>query len=444
MPPTILAPSGTPAVNPLLALPENRKPTVAIIGMGYVGLPTSCALTGAGFEVQGLDVSEQRIAAIRSGDVELLAGERAQLTEALDEDMLKLSTDSRILENADAVIICVPTPVDEQLRPDLAPLGRACATAVAHAQPGQLFILTSTTYVGTTRDLVIGPLERRGFTVGEDAFCAFAPERINPGDTTHVQETTPRVFGAVTEACAERVREVLADIVPLLHQVSSPEAAELTKLYENSFRATNIALANEIAGVARFYGVDIVEITQAAATKPYGFMPHYPGPGIGGHCIGVDPYYLLHPLEDRGGNAPLLAQAMAAVSGRPMAVVDRAQELIELAAGRIEEARVLVVGVTYKPGIKDVRESCSVKILKGLAERGAQIDYHDPLVPVMRRKTDPGHLESVADPDPTAYDLVIVTVQQPDSDYSWLADCPRILDCTYSLQPVAGQDLFTV
>jgi UDP-N-acetyl-D-glucosamine dehydrogenase len=434
-----MAPSLAPAVTPS----ETRTPTIAIVGMGYVGLPTSAALAAAGFQVLGLDVSEQRMDAIRAGDVELLPGERAQLELSLAEDTLTLSTDSRMLEDADAVIVCVPTPVDEELRPNLAPLGRACATAVAHAQEGQLFILTSTTYVGTTRDLLIEPLELRGFTVGEDVFCAFAPERINPGDTNHVQETTPRVFGAETEACAARVREVLEGIVPVLHQVSSPEAAELTKLYENSFRATNIALANEIAGVARFYGVDIIEITEAAATKPYGFMAHYPGPGIGGHCIGVDPYYLLHPLTERGGHAPLLGQAMAAVSGRPMAVVDRAQELLELAAVRVEEARVLVVGVTYKPGLKDVRESCSVKILKGLAQRGVEISYFDPLVPQLRRRTDPP-LRSVAQPDPNAYDLVIVTVRQPGGDYGWLADCPRILDCTYSLEPSDGQDLFTV
>jgi nucleotide sugar dehydrogenase len=195
--------------------------------------------------------------------------------------------------------------------------------------------------------------------------------------------------------------------------------------------------------VARHYGVDIIEVTHAAATKPYGFMPHFPGPGIGGHCIGVDPYYLVRPLNDRGQRAPLLEQAMDQVSGRPMAVVDRAEELLGLAAVPIEEARVLMVGVTYKAGVQDVRESCSVKILKGLAERGAEISYHDPLVPVLRRKTDP-HLESVEAPSPDDYDLVIVTVQQPGGDYAWLNDCPRILDCTYSLQPAGGQDLFAV
>jgi UDP-N-acetyl-D-glucosamine dehydrogenase len=443
MPPMILAPAKAPTASPAVLPPETRRSTVAVIGMGYVGLPTSAALAAAGFQVRGLDVSEQRLAAIRGGDVELLPAERAQLDRALADESLELSTHSRILEQADAVIICVPTPVDEALRLDLAPLRRACATAVAHARAGQLFVLTSTTYVGCTRELLIKPLEHRGFTPGKDAFCAFAPERINPGDTTHVQETTPRVFGAVTDECAERVREVLGEIAPVLHRVSSPDAAELTKLYENSFRATNIALANEIAGVARFYGVDIVEVTRAAATKPYGFMPHYPGPGIGGHCIGVDPYYLLRPLAKRGGAAPLLERVMDAVSSRPSVVVDRAQELLELAAVRIEDARVLIVGITYKAGLKDVRESCSLKILAGLAARGAEVSYFDPLVPVLRRATDPS-LGSVVDPDPRAYDLVILTVRQPGAEYRWMADCPRILDCTYSLEPVDGQELSAV
>jgi len=393
--------------------------------------------------VLGLELSQARIDAILDRDVELLPSEHDQLAEALAEDKLTLSTSPRILEQADAVIIAVPTPVDDRLQPDLAPLARACSTAVAHAREGQLFVLTSTTYVGTTRELMIEPLQRRGWTIGKDVFVAFAPERINPGDSTNTQETTPRVFGGETAECAARAREVLEPLVPLLHEVSSPEAAELTKLYENSFRATNIALANEMAGVARFYGVDIIEITEAAATKPYGFMPHYPGPGIGGHCIGVDPYYLIRPLAERGGCAPLLEQAMEQVSGRPNSVVDRAQDLLELAALRIEESSVLMVGITYKAGLKDVRESCSVKILKELATRGAQIAYHDPLVPALRRSDDP-KLESVEHPDPRDYDLVVVTVRQPGCDYGWLADAPRILDCTYSLEPSDGQDLFTV
>ena len=443
MPPTVLASSSTPSIAPAVTLPETRKPRVAIIGMGYVGLPTSAALCAAGFDVIGLELSQARIDAIRTRDVELLPSEHDQLAEALATDKLTLSTNPRTIEQADAVIIAVPTPVDDDLQPDITPLARACATAVTNAREGQLFILTSTTYVGTTRELMIEPLQRRGWTVGEDIFVAFAPERINPGDSTHTQETTPRVFGGQTPACAERAREVLEPLVPLLHQVSSPEAAELTKLYENSFRATNIALANEMAGVARFYGVDIIEITEAAATKPYGFMPHYPGPGIGGHCIGVDPYYLIRPLAERGGSAPLLEQAMEQVSGRPLSAVERAEDVLGLAGIRIEEASVLMVGITYKAGLKDVRESCSVKILQGLAARGAEIAYHDPLVPALRRADDP-KLESVDHPDPKAYDLVIVTVRQPDCDYGWLADCPRILDCTYSIESSDGQDVFSL
>ncbi|HXE44454.1 MAG TPA: nucleotide sugar dehydrogenase, partial [Conexibacter sp.] len=262
---------------------------VAVVGLGYVGLPTVLALHGAGADVIGIDVSEQRLQAIRSHDVDLPGGDVVRLRDALDGERLRLSSIPAGIAAADAVIVCVPTPVDAQRKPDPRALRAACAGVVEHARPGQTLVLTSTTSVGSTRELLVAPLARRRLHAGEDVAVAFAPERILPGDPTVDQHAVPRVLGGATPDCARRARALLAPTTNAIHEVSSLEAAELTKLYENTFRAVNLAFANEMAGVCTHLGLDPVEIVDAAATKPYGFLAHYPGPGVGGHCIPVDP-----------------------------------------------------------------------------------------------------------------------------------------------------------
>ena len=394
-------------------------PTVAVLGMGYVGLPTSLALREAGFPVVGVDISERRLADIRSGSVDLLERDRPRLAEALDSGLLDLTADLAALAAADAVIIAVPTPVDDDLNPDLRAVRSACASAVRHARPGQVLILTSTTYVGTTRDLLVGPLRDRGFTIGEEIHVAFAPERINPGDALWEQAAVPRVLGGVTEACTAAAARVLDATASQLHAVSSVEAAEFTKLQENTFRAVNLAFANEMAAAASFYGVDPVEVVEAAATKPYGYLAHLPGPGVGGHCIPVDPFYLLAPLRAAGVATPVVEHAMAGIHGRPAQVADRAIEI----AG--EGARVLLVGAAYKPGVEDHRESPALKIAEHLARRGAQVSYHDPLVPEAAGR------RNVEAPDAADYDLVVVAVVHPGQSYAFLADAEHVLDVTY-------------
>lgn len=394
-------------------------PTVAVLGMGYVGLPTSLALREAGFPVLGVDISERRLADIRSGEVDLLERDRPRLAEAMNSGLLALTADATALEGVDAVIIAVPTPVDHDLNPDLRAVRSACASVVAHARPGQTLILTSTTYVGTTRDLLVEPLAERGFVVGEDIHVAFAPERINPGDALWEQAAVPRVLGGVTAACTTAAAAVLASTASKLHVVSSVEAAEFTKLQENTFRAVNLAFANEMAAAAGFYGVDPIEVVEAAATKPYGYLAHYPGPGVGGHCIPVDPYYLLTPLRAAGVATPVIEHAMAGVHRRPSFVANRA---IEIAGA---DAKVLLVGVAYKPGVEDHRESPALKIAEELAERGAQVAYHDPLIPEV------GELRNVVAPDPADYDLVVVAVVHPGHSYEFLADAEHVLDATY-------------
>ncbi len=415
--------------------------TVAVVGLGYVGLPTSLALLVAGLDVIGIDLSERRIAEIRDMSADLVDRDRRRLRLALRSNAFAMSREPSDITRADCVVICVPTPVDEQRRPDLRALRNACGSVVAHAREGQTIILTSTTYVGTTRDLLVEPLAARGLIAGRDIHVAFAPERIDPGALGHDTEQTPRVVGGVTPACTEAAVGVLGEIAPSLAVVSSVEAAELTKLYENTFRAVNIALANELAGMARHWGLDTIEVTRAAASKPYGYMAFYPGPGVGGHCIPCDPHYLTHPLRGTGVRTALVDGAMDAIAGRPAEVVARAELELEAEGSTLEGARVLVVGAAYKPGVRDVREAPALDIIKLLVGREAQVAYHDPLIPTVDAGEEVS-LISVAEPDGAAYDVAIIAVRHPGMDLAFLDDCPCVVDCTYGA--AAGRRRVTV
>ncbi|HWJ50138.1 MAG TPA: nucleotide sugar dehydrogenase [Solirubrobacteraceae bacterium] len=421
-----------------------EQAVVAVVGLGYVGLPTAIALRDAGVRIIGIDIAAHRLEEIRAGRAELLGPEQEQLQAHLQDGGFVLTDRIDALTAADLVLICVPTPIDAQRRPDPRALRAACASVVEHARQGQTFVLTSTTYVGTTRELLVEPLAERGLRVGEDVFVAFAPERIDPGVPEHEQLRTPRVIGAVTETCFKRAAELLRHTCENLHRVSSPEAAEMVKLYENTFRAVNIALAFEMAEACKGHGLDPIEVTDGAATKPFGFMAHYPSAGVGGHCIGVDPHYLLHPLRENGRPATVAEEAMRKVAGRPRHVVWRAHELLAHGGGRLRDARVLVVGVSYKPGVADSREAPAVEIIERLMAEDAHVDFHDPYVSSLRIDGETMH---GVDPDPRRdksglgpedYDLAIIVTVHPDHDYGWLRRCPRVLDCTYRT-PAGGQ-----
>jgi UDP-N-acetyl-D-glucosamine dehydrogenase len=416
---------------------DSEHAVVAVVGLGYVGLPTAIALRNAGCRIVGLDCSRDRLAQIRAGEAELLDAERESLSEHLNGDGFVLTDRSEALNAADLVMICVPTPIDEWRTPDPRALQGACASVVRHARPEQTIVLTSTTYVGCTRELLVQPLAERGLHAGENVFVAFAPERIDPGVDEHSQTSTPRVLGGVSETCFRRAAAVLRHTCERLHRVTSPEAAEMVKLYENTFRAVNIALAFEIAEACNAHGLDPIEVTEGAASKPYGFMAHYPSAGVGGHCIGVDPYYLVHPLRGRGRPAAVAEQGLRKLAARPRHIVCRAHEMLVESGQSLAGARVLVVGASYKPGVADAREAPAREIVERLREEGAAVDYHDPLVPVMRLGEE--ELHSVC-PDPRVdasgfgpedYQLTIVVTVHPGYDYAWLERCPAVLDCTY-------------
>lgn len=405
--------------------------TVAVVGLGYVGLPTALALHRSGLRVRGVDVSRQRLDAVRSGQVDLLPTELAALRTALASDRFAVDDDPAAIAEADAVIICVPTPVDEHLAPDLAPLAGACRAVVDWAQPGQLLVLTSTTYVGSTHDLLVSPLAaERGLVAGRDLHVAFSPERIDPGVAEHEQGRTPRVVGGTTAECTRRAVDLVGRLTSTVHAVSSAEAAEMTKLYENTFRAVVLALANEVAGICRSLELDAVEVTDAAATKPYGFLAAYPGPGVGGHCIPCDPHYLLWQMKRHRTPTPLIEQAMTSIAQRPHEVVARAVEVLSDTGRGLAGARVLVVGVSYKPGVRDVRETPALEIIRGLEQRGAVVAFHDPLVDELRL---PGGrvLRSEAGAPEQQWDLVLLHTVHPGTDLVWVADHPVVLDATY-------------
>lgn len=427
-----------PVEMPSIQLAPRREqvpvaPTIAVVGLGYVGLPTSLAHLAAGSPVVGVEVSERRLQAIREGAIDLPAEDVVRVAVAVGDGRLRVTTDATTLAEADAVIICVPTPIDEQRHPDTRALEAACATVVAHARQGQTLLLTSTTYVGTTRELLVEPLLQRGLETGIDVFVAFAPERINPGDGSFDQVDVPRVVGGVTPACTAAALAVLQPTAARLHVVSSPEAAELTKLYENTFRAVNLAFANEMAMVAAHFGIEPLELVAAAATKPYGFLAHYPGAGVGGHCIPVDPYYLLAPLREAGLSAPIAERSLDAIAARPGVVARRALELLADVIGSrpaSSPARVLMVGMAYKPNVADARESPPYAIASALAAAGVEVDYHDPWVDRVTL-ADGTERRSIVAPDAERYDLAVVATVHPGYDYQWLAAFGDVLDATY-------------
>jgi UDP-N-acetyl-D-glucosamine dehydrogenase len=404
--------------------------SVAIVGMGYVGLPTALALHGRCLRIIGIDVSQERLDEISARNADLSDPDRDRLQLALGDGTLELTSKLSAMAEADAVIICVPTPVDANNAPDLSALSSACASVVANARAGQIIILTSTTYAGTTQEMLAEPLDQRGLPVGTDIFVAFSPERIDPGNADHLQRETPRVVGGVTPECAFRAARVIGQLTDSVYLVSSPAAAEATKLYENIFRAVSLALANEFADACGTLDLDPMEITLAAGTKPYGFLGVFPGPGVGGHCIPADPHYLLWQLGQKGHDSPLIAQAMKSIDLRPERVIERAGEVLADDHGKLAGSRVIVVGVSYKAGVRDLRQSPAIPLITGLAREGADASYHDPLIPSVRLP-DGELITSTPAPCGTDYDLAVIHTVHPDVDYSWVNDCPLVLDATY-------------
>jgi nucleotide sugar dehydrogenase len=391
--------------------------------------------------VLALDASSHRLRTIAARGADLIDSDRERLDVALHAPGdFRLTGDVRELGRAAAIVVCVPTPVDDRQVPDLVPLRTACATVVAAARPGQLIMLTSTTYVGCTHDLIEQPLRDRGMQIGRDVFVTFSAERIDPGNAGFAQEVVPRVVGGATPECEEEGARLLSRYAARVHRVSSLATAEMTKLLENTFRAVNIALANEFADICGALEVPVTEVIEAASTKPYGFMAFYPGPGVGGHCIPCDPHYLLWQLKALHVDAGLITEAMTRIAARPRRVVERIRDVLGKAGKSTLGARVLVVGVTYKPDVADLRESPALEIIDLLIDLGAEVQYVD---------THAAHIhlgsgrerDSLADPAAFRPDVVLVHTRHHDSDLAWLDTDTVVVDGTYRSADIAGRVL---
>jgi UDP-N-acetyl-D-glucosamine dehydrogenase len=390
--------------------------TVGVIGLGYVGLPLAVAFAEAGEHVVAVDVDESKIAAIEAGDsyIEDIPSER--LRESLPS--IEPWAHYAPLARTDAVLICVPTPLTANREPDLGPLLAAGRDLGNVLQRGQLVVLESTTYPGTTREQLVPLLEHRGLRVGDGLNVAFSPERVDPGRTDYTLRNTPKVIGGITPECTERAAELYSRICDHIVRVSTPEAAELTKLLENIFRSVNIALVNELAILSERMGIDIWEVVDAAATKPYGFMRFEPGPGMGGHCLPVDPFYLTWRAREFHMSTEFIELAGKMNQQMPYHCVERIELALNDASKPVKGSKIAILGVSYKGGVGDTRESPALRIMDELAKRGASLVYHDPFVPELAQLNlvSADLTEAVSDAD-----AVVLVTAHPGIDHLSLA-----------------------
>lgn len=367
---------------------ESRTACVAVMGLGYVGLPLAVAFAEAGFPTVGIDVDAGRVAALQRGETYIGDVSAQVLRPLTQQGTFRATVELAELRRADVIIICVPSPLQHNKAPDLSLMITAAQQISSYLKQGQLVILQSTTYPGTTEEDILPILEGSGLKAGLDFHLAFSPERINPGDQQHTVSNTPKVVGGLTTACGDLARSLLASIYPQIHMVSSPRAAEMTKLLENTFRAVNIALVNEMAMLCERMNMDVWEIIGAASTKPFGYMPFYPGPGVGGHCIPVDPFFLLWKAREYDFHTKFIELAAEINEAMPYHTVGKVVEALNSRGKSVKGARLLVLGVTYKVDVEDARNSPATRFIELLLAMGASVSYCDPYVPSLRLSGD--------------------------------------------------------
>lgn len=415
-----------PVDETLIARFAGRTAHVAVIGLGYVGLPLAVRFAEAGYRVTGIDLDARKVNAINRGH-SYIEDVPSSALQAVSH--FKATTDFAALAAVDGISICVPTPLNKTGDPDMSYIAAATDAVAAHLHRGLAVVLESTTYPGTTTELVLPRLEAGGLRAGVDFFLAFSPERVDPGRTDWTTRNTPKVIGGVTEACLRVVTAFYAAAIETLVPVSSPEAAEMVKLYENTFRSVNIGLANELQLMCDKLGLDAWEVLNAAATKPFGFMKFTPGPGLGGHCIPIDPLYLSWKLRTLQYNARFIELASEINTEMPRYWVQKVQDTLNAATMAVKGSRVLVLGVAYKKDVNDIRESPALDIIHLLEEKGAHVEYHDPHVPSFVHEGV--EMESVAGLDEALRRADCVIIVTDHSAYAWQqvqAASQRIVD----------------
>ncbi len=419
----------------LISKAEDRSALMGVIGLGYVGLPLAVEFAAAGYRVLGFDVSKKAVDGINSGVSHIQDVPTERLNELVSEGLIEATTDMDRLNEVDLVSICVPTPLSKTKDPDVSYVIAAADAVARTIRAGQAVVLESTTYPGTTREHLLPSIESHGFKVGEDVFLAFSPERVDPGNPTWQTRNTPKVIGGITDDCREVVTALYGPAFDTLVPVESPEAAELVKLLENTYRSVNIGLVNEMAIVCDKLDVDVWDVIDAAATKPFGFMKFTPGPGLGGHCIPIDPHYLAWKMRGLNYKTRFIDVASEVNSEMPAFWVRKVAERLNEDAKALRGSEVFVLGVAYKPDIDDVRESPALDIVRLLRQQGAEVQYHDPYIPEL---TEDGEvltsIEFSTDAVQSA-DCVVIVTDHSTIDYGIIAEhAQQVVDTRNALK----------
>ncbi len=425
----------------LAAKIEERSARVCIVGLGYVGLPLAVEVCKAGFCVDGYDVNERKVKTLLGGASDVDDVPSDVVSELVSSGKFCPTTDADVIASADVVVICVPTPLSRFKEPDMSYIEDAVGKIAERAHPGMLVVLESTTYPGTTRELVAPRLEERGFAVGEEVFVAFSPERVDPGNKRWHTGNTPKVVGGITQQCTNIAAAFYLSFLPKVVPVSSADTAEMVKLLENTFRSVNIALANEMAMICERLGLDVWEVISAASTKPFGFMPFYPGPGVGGHCIPIDPHYLAWKLRSLNFYAHFIELASEINYRMPNYVVEGVVKHLGRAGKSLSGATVLVLGVTYKKDVSDVRESPALDVMHLLLEWGATVIYSDPLVPSLSWNGETLQSAELTEELLRSVDIVVLLTDHSCFDYEWIAKhAPLIYDARNAFGDIPDEE----
>ncbi len=425
---------GSDFASSLAAKLASHDATIAVIGLGFAGFPQAMEIAKSGLRVTGIDVDARKVSRIAAGESLSPDVPSADLRDLQARDLFSCSTDYASVRDADIIVACLPTPLDSSQQPDLRFVSSAAEGLRGKVRSGQLLLLESTVPPGTTRRLFLPVLQDAGLEPGRDAFLAFAPERIDPGNHDFPLQRIPRLVGGVTTGCTAVASKFYEMFVDEVWPVSSPEVAEMSKNVENTFRFINISFVNEVAMLCDRMGISVWEVVRAASTKPFAFMPHYPSPGVGGHCIPIVPFYLESVAREHGVPSAIIEAAGRVNGAMPAFVVDKLERELVKRGRKLLDARVLVVGVTYKPDVPDLRESAAVKVLSELLDRGARASYYDPYVPELILGGREVSSESTL--DSARYDCSIVTIPHKATDYDRLASASAfIFDAVNALPP---------
>jgi len=424
---------------------ENKSAKLAVIGLGYVGLPLAVEYGKAGFKVVGIDIDQSKVDQINAGSSYIIDVPDSEVKDLVDKGLLSASVESSVISECNSVNICVPTPLGKTQDPDISFIDASVDVIIPYMHDGLLIILESTTYPGTTEEVILPRLSENGKIVGKDFYLAFSPERVDPGNKHYQTKNIPKVVGGVTPECTEMAVSLYSQVMDTVVPVSSSRVAETVKLLENTFRSVNIGLANEIALMCSSMGINVWEVIDAASTKPFGYMPFYPGPGLGGHCIPIDPFYLSWKAKQSGSDARFIELAGTINSKMPAHVVNITTNVLNSCKKPVNGSRALVVGVSYKPNIDDVRESPALDVLQLLYDKGAEVFWYDPEVDSLAGFDFAKKIDKWGVAEISSYDVVIIITPHSSVDHQVILDADILtVDTRNALGAINNENVFSL